>query len=202
MKLTQKTRHKSDEIVLVNYVTIFLIAFIAVFYSWPDYLAQEWKAILLKSPIISFLNSFFNQISIVFQVLFGVPYSLSLILFFIIIIWVYVMFNIAGLVEAGGLFPGAYSYIAGFLVSIILAQFAVYEKVILFLGNLIFSPANMWVRTLIFAIVVFAFVLIEIGDRKLAEFLKSKRANEAQHKEELNRKFLETEVAEQRVRKK
>lgn len=30
----------------LNYVTIFLIAFIAVFYSWPDYLAQEWKAYL------------------------------------------------------------------------------------------------------------------------------------------------------------
>ncbi len=42
-----------------------------------DYLGNEWKTIFLKNPVVAAFDSFFTQISIVFEVLFGVPYELS-----------------------------------------------------------------------------------------------------------------------------
>src|SRR3989338_4755365 len=44
------------------------------------YLKQEWTKLILKNKVLAALNSFFTKISIVFRVLFGMPYSISLTL--------------------------------------------------------------------------------------------------------------------------
>src|SRR3989338_3842042 len=45
-----------------------------------DYLAREWKNIFLKNKFVSAIDSFFTKISIVFRILFGMEYSMSLVL--------------------------------------------------------------------------------------------------------------------------
>ena len=50
-----------------------------------DYLGREWKEILLKRKFVSAIDGFFTKISILFKILFGEPYSLSLPLFFVIV---------------------------------------------------------------------------------------------------------------------
>ncbi|MEM4326337.1 MAG: hypothetical protein QXU40_03480, partial [Candidatus Pacearchaeota archaeon] len=40
-----------------------------------DYLGREWKSILTRNPLVNSLDSFFRKISVVFFILFGIPYE-------------------------------------------------------------------------------------------------------------------------------
>jgi len=43
-----------------------------------DYLGKEWQTILLKNKAVSSFDSILKKISFLFEVFFGMPYSLSL----------------------------------------------------------------------------------------------------------------------------
>ena len=140
-----------------------------------DYLGNEWKTIFLKNPVVAAFDSFFTQISIVFEVLFGVPYELSFALLGIFVLWAFVLFNVSKLVEAGGLLSGGLSYLGGLLLCIILAQFKAFEYITLFLGRLAFSPDYIWTRLVIMFIIFASFGLIAYLDRMLSIYLRQKR---------------------------
>src|SRR3989338_6576000 len=59
-----------------------------------DYLAREWKNILLKNKFVSAIDGFFTKISFVFRILFGMDYSMSLVLLIAIILWFYFLINL------------------------------------------------------------------------------------------------------------
>ncbi len=101
-----------------------------------DYLGKEWKAIFLKNKIIFGIDSFLTKISIIFKILIYEPYSLSLRFFIILILWLFVFFNLSRLLGES-FFEGGVSYIVGFVITIILAYFGAFKLFYSFLVGIV-----------------------------------------------------------------
>ena len=164
-----------------------------------DYLGKEWQKLLLKRESVAKVDEVFNKFSLVFSILFGTPYSMSLVLFCVIFLWLFLLFNMVQLVGASGLLEGPSKWLGGVIVSVILAQLGFYQAVILFLGDIIFAPKYSWMRFLVFLIIVGAIILIRYGDRKLAVIIRKKFRGSAEQRLE---KFQKGELRRAEAREK
>jgi len=148
-----------------------------------DYLAQEWKEILLKKKPIAFLNRVFTKARWVFFVLFAKHYSLSITLLGIIIIWLYLLFLYSEIIRGFSAFSSSTSWLVALAIVVITAHLQLIRKFVEFLGWLIFMKKE-WYWNLIFtAIAIIALVGLHI----LARYL-SKMSEEIK---EANKKKLE-----------
>ena len=127
--------------------------------SWGekwDYLAEEWKTIFLQNPIISSIDAFLTKISIIFRILFGVEYSLSLIVLFIIPFWIYFFDLFRGILSSLKIFGGKGSQILvsiGF--TIMLAQVGFFYFLVSLIFKIIFLPETWWIRWMLFFLFMF-----------------------------------------------
>jgi len=147
-----------------------------------DYLGKEWKEILLKNKFVSTVDTFFAKISIVFVILFGEPYSLSLTLLFVIMLWFYFFFKFSEIFVDFSSFSSTTAIVIGGALTIILAQFNILRKIIEFFGWLVFSQeSNIW-RFLI----MLGIFLVLIGSYYFSSYLgdKFKKNKEKREKKE------------------
>src|SRR3989344_1327612 len=114
-----------------------------------DYLGKEWKSILLKNKFVSTMDSFFTRISIVFQVFFGVPYALSLVLLGIVFLWLIVFIDAGRIINSWGIVKGGFAYLASAAFAIVLAQIQFFRYIVVLLGRLVFRPEHAVTRILI-----------------------------------------------------
>jgi hypothetical protein len=152
-----------------------------------DYLGNEWKAIFMKNSVVASLDSFFTKTSIVFEVLFGVPYSMSLVLLGIVLLWVFFLINISRIINASGLLSLGVSYLGGALILIIFAQLKVLESIVILLGRLAFSPEYVWTRLIILFVIFASFGVLSYFDRKLSAYLRLKRKAAKEREAEISR---------------
>lgn len=155
-----------------------------------DYLGNEWKSIFLKNPVVASFDSFFTKISIVFEVLFGVPYSLSLVLVGILFLWIFIFINLVPIINATGFFSKSLSYLVSFGLCIILAQFKTFEVIAILLGRLVFSPEYVWTRLIFLFILFLSFGLIAYLDRKLSRYIRLKRKLARERSAEISQKAI------------
>ena len=167
-----------------------------------DYLGNEGSKILLENPSVAKVDASLKKFSIVFNILFGAPYALSLALLFIIVLWIFFTINFSRLVGATGFFDGVYKWVGGILISVILAQTGFFKHLVIFFGNLVFSPDYSWMRVLVFFLIGVAFVLVEFGDRALAAYLKKKMEFSAEKKlKKIQEALLARETAREETSK-
>ena len=153
-----------------------------------EYLGKEWKNILMGNSFIKNVDSFFQKISIVFSVLFGIEYSLSLALFLTTILWLYVFFMLTGVL--GNIISSKWvSLLISLGFVILLAQIKLFQIPVNFLIGLFFGENPWWMKLIIgliiFAILAVVFILIKNFGKQLA-------ANKKKVKEEKNRLKLQT----------
>ena len=153
-----------------------------------DYLGEEWKNILLKNEFVSAINSFFEKISFIFVFLFGEPYSLSLTLFVIIIIWFYLFFQLSQILRDFVAFSSGISKIISFGVVTILAQVQILRKISEAFGWVIFSPGPGWVRYFILIIMIFILGTLYRISSTIGKQYKNTKEKQRQEKEKLERK--------------
>jgi len=65
-----------------------------------DYLGKEWPKLMLRNDVVLKLDGFFSKFSLVFSILFGAPYSMSLVLFFIVFLWLFFFSSIMKIIIA------------------------------------------------------------------------------------------------------
>lgn len=152
------------------------------------YIGQELQKMALGSPVVKEIDSFLQKISIVFFVLFGMQYSLSMGLFFTIFLWLYFFFMFRSIFKNFASFSKWISSIISFLLVVIMAHIKIFELQVNLIMWLFFGDKPWWLK-FIFAIVAvgvlaIAFILISF-------FGKQIRANRKKMKEELNRLKLE-----------
>jgi hypothetical protein len=167
-----------------------------------DYLGDGWQKLLLKNKFIAKVDKFLSNFSLVFSILFAKPYSISLLLFGVIFLWMFFLFNFVDLLEASGFFKGGYKWGGGILISVILAQVGFFETLIVFFGNIAFAPKYSLTRFFILLIFVGALILIRYGDQKLAIYLKKKYGGSAEKKlERLHKSNLKRAEVREAARK-
>ncbi len=151
-----------------------------------DYLGKEWKEILLKIKSVSAIDTFLTKISIVFVILFGEPYSLSLTLLLIIILWGYFFFKFSEILSDYSIFSSSIAMIIGAAFTIILAQLQILRKIVEFFKWLVFTQeANIW-RFLI----ILGIFLAMIGIYYLSSYLGD---SFKKNKEEMEKSRAKTE---------
>jgi len=161
-----------------------------------DYLGEKWKTAFLKNKFISFVDSFFQKINFVFVVLFGENYSLSLTLFFIIILWFGFFFKLSEVLADYSTFSSSVATVIGFGLVIIMAQLKFFRVIVESFGWLVFSQEAWWIRLIIFVVIVFVVVFLykfssQIGD----SFKKNKEKTKEEMKkaeEKINRGIVKT----------
>ena len=59
-----------------------------------DFIGSQWKEFLLKNKAIAGVNTFFTKINIVFVVLFGMDWGLSMQILFAFLLWIFTLFSL------------------------------------------------------------------------------------------------------------
>lgn len=154
-----------------------------------DYLAREWKNILLANPTINAIDAFFQKASVVFFILFGIQYSLSPALFFTLLLWFFFLIAFFGIFKNFASFKKWISLIIAFLLVIVMSHIGLIEKQANFLAWLLFSDKPWWMRLLfifgIFAVIVIVLIL----ENKFGKQFEKKKKKQ---KEEADRMKVET----------
>ncbi|MEK6906856.1 MAG: hypothetical protein AABW81_04520 [Nanoarchaeota archaeon] len=125
-----------------------------------DYLGNEWQTVLLKNKFVSAVDGFLTKISFVFMFLFGEPYSLSLTLFMITVLWIYLFFQFSEVLRDFSAFSPTTSNIIGFGLAVILAQVGILKKIVEFFGWIVFSPEASWMRAIILILIIVVLVFL------------------------------------------
>ena len=152
-----------------------------------DYLGKEWKAMFLKNSIIKDLDSFFTKFSIVFKILLGMNYSLSLVLFFVFLLWLIFIVESKRLLKTVEGFGNGIALLISIVLAIIISYFHFFEYAVRSLGNFIFSPENYFFRFLLFCLVIILFIFADFLDRFVYFYIKKENKILRKDEEELNR---------------
>ena len=140
-----------------------------------DYLNQEWKNMTLKNPVVSAVNSFFTETSIVFRILFGVPYSFSFMLLVIIFFWLWLMLKTAELARLSIGMRSSISYFFGAFVSIVFAQLQIFRIFADLLFDLVMTREAWWARLIVVLIILGALIFISYLSKLLPAWLRKKQ---------------------------
>ncbi len=155
-----------------------------------SYLKQEWGKMLDKIPVIKSLHNFFTKISILFQILFGEPYSASFGLLFVIMMWLLFMAVIANIIEAQFGFSGMLSFLLGIGAAIIFAQIRFFRMILNTVDKIINSFESIWVRSVVWVIIVLILVLFYYLGRYLGKYLEASRIMKSQERAGMSEKKL------------
>ena len=143
------------------------------------YIGGKFGAAMLRNPIIQSIDAFCTKISIVFRVLFGMDYSLSLTLLFVIVLWLIVFIDGGNILKHYSMFSALTSYGIMLAVAVILAQVQVFKLIVNFTGTLIYAREAGWARFLIFVVVCLALLFVDWISRYFGKYLqKGKEAKE------------------------
>lgn len=163
-----------------------------------DYLGNEWKNIFLKNTYVAAFDSFFSEISIVFQILLGIPYSLSFLFLGVLILWIFFYFNLLKIMNVlefstgqnSFSLSGGIAYASSAVVCIIFAQFKLFEGLVELLGRLVVSPEYVWTRLIVLFVIFIGFGVFAYLDKKLAAYLRLKRKAAKERSAEISRKTI------------
>jgi hypothetical protein len=140
-----------------------------------DYLSNEWKNIMLKNKIAQEADKTLTKFSTFFQIFFGMPYSLSIILFFVIILWIMIIIDIGNIINAYDIGNGIVPYLASTAIAIILAQTMILKNIVILAGKVIFLSEHSWTRFFIFLIFVAGFLVIQHFSKMYSKFIRKQK---------------------------
>jgi len=155
--------------------------------KWQSW-GQNWKTLLMQSPVINSIDSFFQKISPVFSVLFGTEYSLSLALLLTIALWVYflLLFN---RILSNSLFSKGVALLVSLGFTVIISQIGLFSRAANFVIGIFFGEQPWWVKVIIGIVIVAILAIVFI---LIKNFGKQFAANRKKAKEEKDRLKLHT----------
>lgn len=151
--------------------------------TWSFIFAQ-WKEVLLKNKLISGMDTLFTKINIVFLVLFGMNWGLTLQMFFAFLLWIILFFFLTKYISSVNN-QGGLGILYSLMVVVLLAQINLFEYFGKWSVALILYSDGFF-KTL-FAYILIILLLIGLGffgDKiiKLAKKKKDKEIDEADKK--------------------
>ncbi len=149
-----------------------------------DYFANEWQKTLLKKPWIAGIDSGLQNVSWLCQILFGEPYSLSLVLLIVIILWAVFFVKTGEILSVYSMFSKAVSWLMALGLTIILAQLTLLRKISEGLLKFAFGTQNVGWRIVIFGIFIISIVVYTLLMNTIIK--KLKKSKEEKNKDEID----------------
>jgi hypothetical protein len=162
--------------------------------NWGEILAS-WKEGILNNPFIEAIDLFLTKINVLFLILFGVNYSWSLFMFFVIYFWVFLLIRIIKALNMTSIFSKGISTLIAIGLTLILAQIGLYSAISQGVVALIHKPEKPWLGFLVFILIIIATIFLSIVEKLVEEKLKKNRESLEKEKERLNRNVLDTYVS-------
>jgi len=164
-----------------------------------DYLGKEWKKILLSKPFFAAVDGILAKVSFIFIIFFGEPYSFSLSLLLIIILWFGFFIKLSELMSYSSTFSKSTSWIVGLGLTMILALTGFFRMIVDFFGWIALTfVENLWVRVIIYLGIVILFVVLSKISTVLGKALEKRAEEFEKYKEKLDKKFFSFFVDELR----
>ncbi len=153
--------------------------------KWLE-LGTRWKETLLKNPYVAKIDSIFQKGNIVFVILFGRDYSLSLTLLFLIMLWFYFWSQFDKIIGTFSTFSSGTSIVVSLGMTVILAQIKFFDWTSEMIFKLIFYRSGIW--GIIWAIG--GFLVVILVSMVLGKFFTSLKKSVLKLKDEAYRKKL------------
>jgi len=148
------------------------------------YLAKEWSNIIANITFIGPIHTAFINNPLIFRIIFAEPYSFSLVFFLIILLWIIVAFNASKIINSIEIINKGYSWIAGILVAIILAQTKLYSFLAKGSIYLVTSKETTWARAILAILLVFILILVDYLGGLISKYIKEKKEEKKEQKTE------------------
>jgi len=123
------------------------------------YLFEEWTTILLDNKFISIIDSFFTKISFIFRILLGEPYTLSGILFVMILLWLFLFLKFGQIMKDYSPFSALAAWVIGLGMAVMIGQVGLLRKIAELLVSFIFYKESTLYRSIIALIIIAAFAV-------------------------------------------
>lgn len=153
-----------------------------------SYLVGEWARMIRNNPVAGTVEKGFNFLSPVFKILIQESYSFSWKFFILLIIWIFVFFNLSDLLSKS-LFEGWLGWAIGLVVTTILAFVGFFQTIYsYFLGFITMFEG--WKKWIIIGTFVLAILLLGKFRGYFTEYLEEQKKKEAKDREKFNRWLL------------
>jgi hypothetical protein len=162
-----------------------------------EYIGEQWKELLLKNKNIAAIDAMLKKFNIVFVVLFGRDYELSLILLFTIMFWIFFFAMFSKIITGFSTFSSGVSFIIAFILTIILAQFKAYYALSLLVVKVLFFKQGIWpwIAFLVFFVAYLIFLIyLERIVWKIGRAFKKSKEEKEKWDERFHRQIFETRV--------
>jgi hypothetical protein len=160
--------------------------------KWGE-LLESLKQNFLQNEFVAGMNSFLTKISIVFLILFGENYSMSLFMFFVIVFWVFFLFQISGALRMTSIFSKGVSWIIAVGLTILLAQLKLYSALSTFLFNNSFIlNAEPWIGALVYVGIIILLVFLGTVNKLVEKKLEKNREKFEEERTKLERNVFHT----------
>jgi len=159
-----------------------------------EYLSKQWGTWLKSNPVIAWIDSFLRKIDIVFIILFGEHYELSLSLLFIIILWALILIKSSELLRAYAFFSDILSWLISLASVMILAHIKILRKISEALTWIISARESIWWKSSMFGVILLAFILIYVLISRWTKKIRGERERFEKEQEKRERKLLHKTV--------
>lgn len=139
------------------------------------YLGKEWKNMILGNPIVKAIDSFFTSINIVFLIVFGIDYSLSLVFLFTVILWLFFIGFINNIFKIVSIFSEKICLVISIAMVIGSGQLGMLKYTVNLLMWWFFGQKEVWMKWLIGIGTFVALVFIWMFLKTLAKQAKKNR---------------------------
>ena len=157
----------------------------------PEYLKQEWKKFLGENKfgqILLKINDFIEKLNPVIKPILGVDYSLTLLFFFALAIWIGLLVLIYPITSQ--LFDNKlFGFIASFAVVSLIGLSGVIRKAVDLLSTVL---KNQWIAWVAFGVTIIIAVLLGALGGSIQENMKKSKDEEGKEQEKRDRETLHT----------
>ncbi len=158
-----------------------------------EYLAQEWKNLLLKNKYISEVDTFLRRFSFVFVFLFGQPYDFSASLFILVYLWLIILLIFFDVFVTYSAFSKGVSYVFAIALNVILAQVGIYRRLSDLVFKTIFYGEGVW-RWVSLAVFIISLVFILLFIKIILRKVRMEKKTGAEQEQKLHQKVLKETV--------
>lgn len=156
-----------------------------------EFIGVQWKEFLLKNKMIAGIDAFFTKINLVFVVLFGIDWSLSLTMFFVFFLWLFTLISITKYFYVDS---KLLRFVYSLLCVTVLAQLHFFSSLSSLASELVFLKVSpLWRTFFIFIIFLFIFLWYKLNSI-FAFYFEKRRKNLIEQKARFNEKKIEKVV--------
>jgi Sec-independent protein translocase protein TatA len=152
------------------------------------YLRQEWGRFISDKPYIGAVYNFLKTNSQIFEIFIGMPFDLSFAFILALALWIIAFIQIYKALKLVEILNKVQTLIVSILITVIVAQLALFKLISLSVSSLVFAPSNWWMRFFLILVTIVVIVLVKKIPSIMMNIINEKKKEAAQAAEEAARK--------------